>query len=150
MTRKALVFVLFAVCYCSAFSQPIIAGPAAIALGNCMADNTTGKDRKSLAQWIFSVMSHHPDIQPYANLTEEDKIQFDKNLARLATKLMTESCKEEARVAVKTEGGAAIKSAFGSLGKVAMSEITSYPTVTASFANFTQYIDKSKFEKTFK
>src|SRR3982751_4847671 len=48
---------------------PAIAGPASQSLGTCLADNTSGRDRKELAKWIFVAMSAHPDMKDVAGVT---------------------------------------------------------------------------------
>ena len=77
-----------------------VAGPATDALASCVADNTTGKDRKDLAKWVFVAMSAHPEIKPLSKASDAVKESLDKNLANIATKLITESCRTEAHLAV--------------------------------------------------
>jgi len=124
--------------------SPAIAGPAADALTTCVADNTTGKDRKDLAQWVFVAMTAHPEIQPFSNVTEANRDELDKKMAALATKLITESCRTEAKVAIEKEGSESFKAAFGALGKLAMQELMSNPDVNTSFSRYTRYIDQKK------
>ena len=35
-------------------------------LSTCVADNTSGKQRKDLARWVFFAMAAHPDFAAYA------------------------------------------------------------------------------------
>jgi len=125
------------------------AGQAADALSSCVADSTTGKDRKELAQWVFAAMTAHPEIQPMSNLSIAKRDELDKKLAFLATRLITEDCKSEAKVAIEKEGGESFKVAFSALGRLAMQELMADPAVNASFSRYTQYLDKSKFEGAF-
>lgn len=60
-----LVTIAFAVI----ITTPALAGPYTDALGSCLADNTTGKDRKELARWIFVAMSAHPEMRDLSNTT---------------------------------------------------------------------------------
>jgi hypothetical protein len=129
--------------------SPALAGPAADALSSCVAENTTGKDRKDLAQWIFIAMSSHPEMKRMSTVSAATREEFDKTLANLATKLITESCGKEAKRAVMSEGNESFKAAFGLLGQLAMQELMSDPSVNASFSNYTKYLDQSKFEATF-
>ena len=129
--------------------SPAIAGSATDALSVCVADNTTGKERKDLAQWFFVVMTAHPEIQPFSNVTEEKRDELDKKLAALATRLIVENCKTEAKAAIEKEGGESFKTAFGTLGKLAMQELMSNPSVNSSFTRYTKYLDKSKFDSAF-
>ena len=130
-------------------ASPAIAGPATEALTNCVANNTTGKDRKELAQWVFIAMAAHPEIQPLANVTEASRDKFDKKLAVLATRLIAEQCRAEAKTAIEQEGSESFEAAFGALGKLAMRELMSSPAVNESFTRYTKYLDKSKFNAVF-
>lgn len=129
--------------------SPAIAGSATDALTTCVADNTTGKDRKDLAQWIFVAMTVHPEIQPFSNVTEANRDELDKKMAALATRLITESCRTEAKAAIEKEGSESFNAAFGSLGKLAMQELMSDPSVNSSFTRYAKYLDKAKFDSAF-
>lgn len=135
----------------SATFMPAIsfAGPTTDALASCVADNTTGKDRKDLAKWVFVAMSAHPEIKPLSKASDAVKESLDKNLASLATKLITESCRAEAHQAFSTEGEKSFEFAFHALGRLAMQELTTNPAVSASFSNYVKYLDRSKFEAAF-
>lgn len=135
----------------SATLMPAIsfAGPATDALASCVADNTTGKDRKDLAKWVFVAMSAHPEIKPLSKASDAVKESLDKNLATLATKLITESCRAEAHQAFSTEGEKSFEFAFHALGRLAMQELTTNPAVSASFSNYVKYLDRAKFEAAF-
>ena len=124
--------------------SPATAGSATDALSTCMADNTTGKDRKDLARWIFVTMATHPEIQRFSNITEANRDELDKALAAMVTKLVTESCRTEAKVAIE-EGGASFEAAFEVIGKLAMQELMSNPSVNSSFTRYTKFLDKAKF-----
>lgn len=132
------------------FSMPVIASSTTEALNSCVADNTSGRDRKDLAQWIFVAMTAHPDIKPLSSVTEANRDDIDKKLAALATRLMTDSCKVETKAAMRADGGAAIEAAFGALGELAMKELMTNSAVNASVSRYGKYLDKSKFESAFK
>jgi len=133
----------------TAMASSAVAGPATNALTTCVADNTTGKDRKDLAQWVFVAMSSHPEIQPFAHVSDEDRDQLDKKLAALATRLITENCRNEAKAAIENEGSESFKIAFGALGQLAMQELMSNPAVNDAFSRYAKYLDKAKFEAAF-
>lgn len=129
--------------------SPAMAGPAADALTTCITDNTTGKDRKDLAQWIYAGMSVHPDMKRLSTVSAATREELDKMLAGLATKLLTESCRKEAKLAITSEGNSSFEAAFSALGKLAMQELMTNPAVHASFSNYTKYLDRSKFDAAF-
>jgi len=147
---KFLNFLVCCVVGSLIFSTSTAAGPAGDALSGCLADNTTGKDRKELVQWIFVAVTAHPEIKPFSNVTEANREDADKKMAALATRLMTESCKVEFKKAIETEGRTGVENAFGLLGQLAMKEIMSNPSVNESFAAYAKYLDKSKFDAAFK
>lgn len=125
------------------------AGPATDALTTCVADHTTGKDRKELAQWMFMAMAAHPEIKPLSSIGEDVRNGLNRRMAATATRLITEDCRVESMLAMDTDGSASFEVAFGALGKLAMQELMSNPAVTASFVEYTKYIDKQKFEAAF-
>jgi hypothetical protein len=126
-----------------------LAGPATDALTTCVADSTTGKDRKELAQWVFVAMSSHPELQPLAHVDDAQRDEMDKKLASLATRLITENCAAQAKAAIEKEGIESFKAAFGALGRLAMQELMSNKSVNEAFTRYTKYLDKAKFDAAF-
>ena len=121
-----------------------MAGPPSDALSRCLADNTTGRDRKELARWVFVAMAAHPEIQDLAGQTGKAREDTSRYVGGLVTRLLTESCTQEARTAFQSEGSAAFKVAFGSLGQLAMQELMTNPQVSSSFSNIEKYVDQKK------
>ena len=127
-------------------SGPVAAGPASDALATCMVDYLTGKERKELGKWIFLGMSAHPEIGQYTNVTGQLRDESDQFIGNLITRLLTDDCLAEARVAVNTESSVAFASAFELVGKVAMQELMTDPNVSNALAGFEQYLDNEKLE----
>src|ERR1035437_3924492 len=147
---KKFVTVLAAVAIGSTIAaSPATAGSDTDALATCLADNTTGKDRKDMARWVFVGMSAHPEIRSLSNVTEKDRDDLDKMMTVMLTKLMTENCPSQAKAAMQNEGNAAFQAAFGVIGKLAMQELMSNPEVNSSFTKFSKYIDKNKMDSVF-
>jgi hypothetical protein len=117
------------------------AGPKAEALGACLGDSTTGKDRKDLARWIFVAMSAHPDIKPLSNVSDAMRGDADEGVAQL-----TERCRVQAREAAQQEGSAGVVTAFQKLGELAMKELMTNPEVGAAMSGFERRIDRAKME----
>lgn len=117
-------------------------------LGVCLADNTTGRDRKDLARWLFLAMAAHPDIKefavPTATTAMDDSAKF---MGGLVTRLLTESCAEQAKTAIKSGGTNAFVIAFRKLGEVAMQEIMADPAVNAAIGQFEKYLDQERLKK---
>ncbi|QAU33425.1 hypothetical protein [Janthinobacterium sp. 17J80-10] len=147
---KTFFSAIAAVVIGSAVNVPsALAGTATDALSTCLADNTTGKDRKEMARWIFVGMATHPEIKTLSNVTQAKREELDKSMAALITRLMTENCLVQARSAMEKDGGEAFKVAFGVVGKLAMQELMSNPNVNASFSDFAKYMDQKKFNSVF-
>lgn len=144
---KPAAYLAIAIAALACNAKPVIAATATETLTNCVAESTSGKDRKELGQWFFVAMSAHPDIRPLSNITEAKREELDKKMAVLVTKLMTEDCIAETRAAAADVN--AIETAFGTLGRLASQELMTNPEVNASFFRYMNYIDKAKFDALF-
>lgn len=119
---------------------PRMTTPAVAALSACLADNTTGKDRKDLARWVFVGMGAHPDIKRLASASDADLTDIDRTMGQLMTRLMADACLKQTRE-VTREGGNGIETAFGQLGELAMQELTNNPAVGQRMAGFLKHVD---------
>jgi hypothetical protein len=148
---KRIILVLTAVLIgLTIIESSAIAGPATNALITCMTDNTTGKDRKDMARWIFGVMSVHPEIVQLSNVSETNREQLDRTLADLVTRLLTENCKEQTKYAMKNEGSETpLKTAFGVVGNLAMQELMANQIVNSATSRFAKYLDLNKLTSAF-
>jgi hypothetical protein len=113
-------------------------------LARCLADNTTGKDRKDLARWIFVAMGAHPELRDLVLSSQDATEQANKRMAALVMRLMSESCVAEVRTLHNNGESDAMRRAFESLGALAMMELSSNPSVAASVAGFGRYVDQAK------
>jgi hypothetical protein len=130
------------------FASSAFAGPFGDALSSCLADNTTGKERKELAQWIYIAMSAHPEMKDLSLVTPNKVEEISQTMGTLVTRLLTERCVAQAQAAVQNEGTEAFKGAFRSLGSLAMQEIMANPAVGASIGKFEKYLDRKKLSAT--
>lgn len=142
MKLKKFLFSAFALLT----TLPALAGPDAVALTSCLTDNTSGKDRKDLAKWVFAAMSTHPEIREFANVPERVRDQTSNTMGVLVTRLLSEDCAKQTQAAIKNEGATAMQTAFRALGGLAMQELMSNPDVNASFSTFEKYLDRKKIE----
>lgn len=113
-------------------------------ISRCLSDSTSGKDRKDLARWVFTVMATHPEILKITSVTPKDRDSAEQAAGQLYNKLLTQDCKPQIEAAFKNKDATAARSAFEYLGKLAMQELMADPNVTKSFSGITKYID---FEK---
>ena len=124
------------------------AGPYSDDLSKCVVESTTQDDRTSLVKWIFSAVSQHPAVKPFATFSKDQIENANRTTADLFTKLLTVSCKEQAQKAIQYEGEAALGPSFKTLGEVAMRDILTNPEVAAAMSSIDKYFDKEKFEST--
>lgn len=120
------------------------------ALGRCLLDNTTGKDRKDLAKWIFAGMSAHPEIGAIAKASPKDIEAAQRTMGALFTRLIADQCSNQMGVVFRVDGSDGIKIAFEYLGKMAMQELMSDQAVNAALGGFERFTDKSKLSRVFK
>jgi hypothetical protein len=117
-------------------------------LSSCLADNTSGKDRKDLAKWVFLAMASHPEIRQYASAdAAAGSNGTHKATAALFTRLLADNCARQTQAAVKDGGATALQGAFAQLGQLAMQELMSNKDVAASMGAFEKYLDKDKLNK---
>jgi len=139
MKIKSILFVMLISCL--GFTKTALAGPASDALGTCMIDSLTGKERKQLAQWTFFAMAAHPDIKAFSKISSDDQKNIDEFVGKLLTRLLTEDCVAQAKATTKTNNQQEFKMAFELVGKVAMQELMSNQAVNTSITGFTKFVD---------
>ena len=113
-------------------------------LSTCLVRATSDDDKKVLINWIFSVVSEHPDVENIV-LSEKEKTILDIETADLMTSLLVKRCKSELLEAYKYEGDIAIETSFGVLGEIAMTGLMSNDKVLEAAQRFSKYIDESSF-----
>jgi hypothetical protein len=137
------------VCACAFVSclgvMPVaLAGPAADDLAKCFGDNTSGKDRKDLARWIFLAMAAHPEMRDLTKFPDTVPVESSAALGKLFTRLIAESCPGQVQALIRTEGGQALRLGFEFLGRLAMQELMSNPDVTVAVSGFERFVDRAK------
>lgn len=133
---------------CLATLAPLTAhaGPQADALSACLSDNTNGKERKDLARWVFLGMSAHPEIRSLTTADAKTRLESQKWMAALVTRLLSDNCAAQTKAAVASEGSAGMQAAFRSLGELAMRELMSNGDVAAALSGYEQFLDRKKLE----
>jgi hypothetical protein len=130
---------------------PSAAEPTA-SLQKCLADNTTGRDRKDLAKWVFLSMAAHPEIRQYAAADMTAAVdESSRTMGALVTRLITDSCATEAKAVLGAGGSPAVsfQVAFRSLGELAMQELMADKSVTQSMGLFQRYLDQKRIADLF-
>ena len=109
-------------------------------LGSCLIDSLNGKERKWLAKWIFFSMAAHPEIKNYAEVSEKDRLESDKDIGDLVTRLLASDCPAQFKVASESDP-MALQRAFELVGQVAMGELMQDPVVTDAIGNYSHFMD---------
>ncbi len=91
-------------------------------------------------------MSAHPDIGKIAKASPEAIESAQKNAASIFTRLIADTCPQEMRAVVKTNGAEGIRVSFEFLGKIAMQELMNNPQVSTAIGGFERFVDKSKVD----
>lgn len=112
----------------------------------CLVASTSNEDRITLVRWMFSAMSQHPAVTSLTNVKDSDVEKANAETGALFMKLLTESCVDATKKAVKYEGPAAIQMSFQVLGQVAASDIFADPGVRKVMSGLEKYADKTKLE----
>ncbi len=142
---KRTLTTLFAACtLMGVFPVAAHAGPATDALTQCLVSSVTDTDKTALVRWTFTLMAHHPEVKPLANISPEQQVEADKGMAAIMTRLFTEDCPQQIKAAIAEDGQASLFTAFKVVGEVAMMGLMSHPDVTAGGTSFTQYLDLAK------
>ncbi len=124
------------------------AQPAIEAFANCMADNSSGKDRKVMARWFLVSMGAHPEIKSITSISASAPEETSKAMGELFTRLLTENCPKQTKAAIEVAGPQALQAGFKMLGELAMEEITTNKEVSTGLSLIDKYIDREKMKST--
>lgn len=122
------------------------ASPATDDFGRCLVAHTDAADRTSLMVWMFTAFSAHPAVKPYANVTDAQRAETARTMARLLERLVTADCRQQALAAIRTDGPNSIQQAFTVLGQVAVGGLMQDPAVARAMGQVTGELDMSKFQ----
>ena len=97
---------------------------------------------------IFSIAALHPQLSKTSNVSNDQRVELNKKLARLFETLLTEKCRAQTQQAVRYEGPKTIEASFGVLGEAAMMELFSDQGVAQGLGEFTKYLNEDKLRET--
>ena len=129
-----------------ALGTPAFAGVYTDDLSRCLVEKTTKEEKTALVQWIFVAMAQHPSVSALQKVTAEDVRLYNSKAGALFTKLLTETCVETSKKAIKYEGAVAIQAAFQVLGQAAAGELFVHPDVTKVMSGLEEFLDGNKLE----
>ena len=143
MRHPALPFALFL-----SLATPMVASAGVYSddLSRCLVSHTREADQIAMAQWIFGIMSVHPDVSTIAKVDDAARTRSSKQVAQIFQALLTETCRDETAKAMKYEGSEALGHSFEMLGKIAMQTLLGNPKVAAESQAFVKYMDDAKLK----
>ena len=113
-------------------------------LSKCLVESTTKDDRVSLIRWMFAAISKHPAVSSLTKVTDADIDKANAATGALFMKLLTQTCRDATKKALKYEGGAAIQLSFQVLGQVAMGDMMSDPNAGGAIAGLEKFVDEKE------
>jgi hypothetical protein len=122
------------------------ASPATDAYSQCLVKATSPEDKTNLMIWVFTALSAHPAVKPYATVSDAQRAETSKMAARLLERLVTQDCRKETVAAIRADGPASIQQAFMVLGQVAVGGLVQDPSVAKAMAQVTTQLDMTKFQ----
>jgi len=119
-------------------------------MSDCLVSKTTGSDRILLVRWIGYSIAGHYAIRGSMGIPDQSIEQSDKDIAALITQLLLQRCLDETQDVVSEGGAGAVGNAFRILGEVAMQEVMMDKAVNARIEKFSDYLNRSDFERLLK
>jgi hypothetical protein len=144
--RLALVALLLSV----GLAAPAHAGPYGDDLAKCLVEKSSDADKTTLIKWFFAMAASHPDVRSIAAITAEQRDGLNRNVAQIFQTLLTDTCRDETKKAMKYEPQTAIQSSFSVLGQVAAQGLFSDAGVAESLGEFTKFVDEEKLQAVLK
>jgi hypothetical protein len=108
--------------------------PASDALGQCLVSSSTGRDRLTLVEWIFSAIASHPDVKQFTNVTDDQRAQLSQQAADTFVRLLTVDCHPQSLAVLRGQDAMGMRAAFEQLGRIAMADLMSDPSVQQQLA----------------
>lgn len=124
------------------------AGPYGDDLAKCLVRSTDANGKTVLVKWMFTAMALHPAVRQLAPVSASDRAAMNRAMVSLVEELLTKTCVDAARDAIKYEGPATIEASFQVLGQVAARELFASPDVAAGMAEMGKMFDSEKLKKT--
>ncbi len=129
------------------FSSSVDAGVYSDDLSRCLVESSTSSDKLMLVKWMFTSMSLHPAVKSMASVSAKQLADSSKETADMIVNLVTKTCRDQAKKAIKYEGGVALQSSFSVFGQVAAKELFSHPDVAAGLAGLEKYLSAKKIKE---
>ena len=146
MLPKHRLVMLIGVLALAGLPTAAAAGPFGDDLSRCLVKSTTATDRARFVRWMFAAASRHPEVSDLATVSDETLRAANKAVGETFVNLLTETCAEEAKLAIQFEGIGVIQTSFQVFGQVAGAELFSNPEVTKATAGMEEFLDAKRRE----
>jgi hypothetical protein len=130
----------------AASSFPSWAGLYTDDLSRCLVEGTTKADKTTLVQWVVVAIAQHPAVNTLSKGTAADIEKANAAVGELFMRLLTETCLDKSKKAIKYEGAPAIQAAFAVLGQVATADLFTDPSVQKVMAGLATHVDEKKLK----
>lgn len=120
------------------------------ALSDCLVSSVDADDRRVLVEWIFGVLSRHPDVKPLTRIDDAQYERITRRATALVESLLLERCIGPFREVSRKAGTEAIGESFEKLGETAMSSLLEDPSVRAASGDIAKYADPARIERALK
>jgi hypothetical protein len=125
-------------------SSPASAGQYADAMGRCLMEHASQKDKTDLMRWMFANAALHPDVASLASIAPEARQEIDRTAAQLIQRLVFDNCRSESGAALRSEGPTAMQQAFQKLAQLIGDMLVTDSAVGQGSANVLRYMDLSR------
>ncbi|MGN6153485.1 MAG: hypothetical protein ACTHOH_15995 [Lysobacteraceae bacterium] len=120
------------------------------ALSDCLVSSVDADDKRVLVEWIFGVLSRHPDVKPLTRIDDAQYERITRRASDLVTSLLAERCTAQFAEVARKSGTEAIGESFEKLGETAMSSLLEDGAVRAASADIAKYADPARIERALK
>jgi len=135
-----LLVALFTPCAASA-------GPSGDELTKCFIESSTQENRAALGRWMFAAIAANPAVESIAKVSPKTMDDVNASAGAVFMRLLTETCKSQAREAILKEGPESLQISFAVLGQATMGELFANPEVRKAVAGLEKYVDKQKLNE---
>lgn len=130
-------------------TQVSLASPTVDQLSQCLVKSTTATDKTTVLQWTFAALATHPDLKAFAQVSDVQKEQLDRNFAAVVQRILVEQCSAQAKAVIQAEGVEGIGASFQELGQITGEEILKNPEIKQQLQGILRYVDLNKLVTTF-
>jgi hypothetical protein len=120
------------------------------ALSDCLVSSVDADDRRVLVEWIFGVLSRHPDVKPLTRIDDAQYERITRRASELVESLLLDRCIDQFREVSRKAGTEAIGESFEKLGETAMSSLLEDGSVRAASGDIAKYADPARIGRALK